>query len=166
MWRNKKLIVIALLAAVLAVGSIGGIVLAQTENGDEGQPGSRYEALLDKVCGIYEANTGTGIDSEQLILAFDQARKEMGDEALDNRLQNLIDQGEITQEEADQYKAWLQARPDTGPYRQQLKDWQQGRPDIPSEMKDWQQARPDVPLGGRSGRAGGHGFTGRIGRCP
>jgi hypothetical protein len=71
----------------------------------------------------------------------------MQDEALDRYLQNLVAQGRITQEQADQYKAWLQARPDMEPFRQQL--------------REWEQARPDVPLPGPLGRFGGPGFLHR-----
>jgi len=112
MWRSKKFIIVAVLAAVVLVGSIGGVVLAQTENGDDSQPKAQYEALLDKVCAIYEQNTGTAIDAQELQNAFDQAQSEMRDEALDSYLQNLVEQGKITQEQADQYKAWWQSRPD------------------------------------------------------
>ena len=110
MWRSKKFIVVAVLATVVLVGGIGGVVLAQTGNGDE--DGSQPKTLLARVCEIYEQNTGVAIDSQELEDAFIQARSEMRDEALNNYLKNLVDQGKITQEQADQYKAWWQARPD------------------------------------------------------
>jgi hypothetical protein len=111
MWWSKKFIIIAVLAAVALVGSISGIVLAQSGNGDNSQPKAQYQALLDKVCAIYEKNTGTAIDSGELQKAFDQARSEMRDEALNTYLQGLVDKGKITQEQADQYKAWLKSKP-------------------------------------------------------
>jgi len=137
MWRSKKFIVAVLIAVVL-VGSIGGTVIAQNGNGDDSQP----KTLLARVAEIL------GIDQQKLEDAFAQTRSEMQDEALDSRLQNLVNEGKITQEEADQYKAWLQARPATEQYRQQL--------------REWQQARPDMPLPGPFGRFGGHGFQGGI----
>ncbi len=73
---------------------------------------TQQEALLDRACAIYEENTGVAIDPEQLQVALDQARSEMQDEALKSWLQNLVDEGKITQEEADQYLEWWQARPD------------------------------------------------------
>jgi len=112
MWKSKKIILVLVLAIAALVATTTGVVFAQTENGDESEPEARYEALLDRVCAIYEENTGNAIDSQQLKGALDQARQEMRDEALGNKLQNLVDQGEITQEEADQYKEWWQARPD------------------------------------------------------
>jgi hypothetical protein len=129
MWRSKKFVVVALLAAVLLVGSIGGVAFAQTENGDESQPKTRCGDLLDKVCEIYEQNTGVTIDQEALKDAFSQAqgemknrfemrpqalqnRPEMGPEAMQNHLQNLVDKGKITQEQADALQEWWEARPD------------------------------------------------------
>jgi hypothetical protein len=113
MWRSKKFIIAAVLAAVVLVGSIGGVVLAQTGD-EENSPQARQAALMEKVCAIYEENTGTAIDLEELQKAFDQARDEMQSEALDKYLQSLVDEGKITQEEADQYKAWLESKPDIG----------------------------------------------------
>jgi len=112
MWRSKKFTVIALLATVLLVGSIGGVALAQTGNGEESQPDTHHEALLDRVSEIYEEKTGTAIDPEELKAAFAQARSEMcpeplqdgrmiGPEARQERLQSLVEQGKITQEQAD-----------------------------------------------------------------
>jgi len=112
MWRSKKFIVGVVLAAVLLFGSIGGVALANTENGDDSQPEARYEALLDRVCEIYEENTGVAINPPELEDAFAQARREIRDEGADRYLQNLIDQGKISQDEADQHQEWFQARPD------------------------------------------------------
>jgi hypothetical protein len=111
MWRSKKFIIIAVLAVVVLAGSIGGVALAQTSN-DNNQPAAQQQTLLDKVCAIYEQNTGVAIDSGELQKAFDQARSEMRDEALNNYLQGLVDKGKMTQEQADQYKAWLESKPD------------------------------------------------------
>jgi hypothetical protein len=111
MWRSKKFLLVTVLAVVLLAGSIGGVALAQTGT-DDSQLKAQDNVLLDKVCAIYEQNTGVAINSEELEKAFDQARSEMQDEALDNYLKNLVDQGKLTQEQADQYKAWLESKPD------------------------------------------------------
>jgi hypothetical protein len=143
MWRSKKFIVIALLAAVVVVGSTAGVVLAQTENGDDSQP----QTLLERVADILVAK-GINVTSEQLQEAFTQARSDIYDEALDSRLKKLVDEGKLTEEEAAQYKAWWQDRPDMEPFQQQLREWQEDRPDMP-------QLGP-----GPLGRFGGHDFRG------
>jgi hypothetical protein len=112
MWRSKKFIIIAVLAVVLLAGSIGGVALAQSGDENNSQPPAQNQTLLDKVCAIYEQNTGVAIDSGELQKAFDQARSEMRDEALNNYLQKLVSEGKMTQEQADQYKAWLKSKPD------------------------------------------------------
>jgi len=112
MWRSKKFLLVTVLAVVALVGSIGGVALAQSGNGDTDQPVAQHQAMLDKVCAIYEENTGTAINSEELQQAFEQARSEIQDEARNNFLQGLVDEGKITQEEADQYKAWLESKPE------------------------------------------------------
>ncbi len=111
MWRSKKVIAITVLATLLVIGSIGGVVLA-TDNGDDGEPEAKYEALLDRVCEIYQENTGVAIDQEALKDAFAQAQSEMQTEALENYLQSLVDEEKITQAQADEYLDWWQAKPD------------------------------------------------------
>jgi hypothetical protein len=98
-------------AAVLA-GCLAGVVFANPENGDNNQPESKCGALLDRVCEIYQENTGVAIDSQQLKDAFVQAQDETELNALESRLQSLVDQGKITQKEADQYLEWWKSKPD------------------------------------------------------
>jgi len=113
MWKTKKGILVALLVGVLLVGSIGGAVaFAQTGNDNGSQPKAQDDTLLDKVSAIYQKNTGVAIDTQQLKDAFAQAQSEMRDEAMQSRLQNLVGQGKITQDQADAYLKWSQAKPD------------------------------------------------------
>jgi hypothetical protein len=113
MKRSKKLIIIAVTVAAVLAGTLNGVVFAQTENGDDSQPETKWEVLLDRVLEIYEEKTGVAIDQEALKDSFIQALSEMRTEALQNRLQNLVDEGRITQGEADEYLEWWQAKPDT-----------------------------------------------------
>jgi polyhydroxyalkanoate synthesis regulator phasin len=105
-------------AQTLSEGVTGGVVVAVTTSSnnteDQSQVTDRYQAVLDRACAIYEEKTGATIDSEQLGDALDQAQSELQEEALETRLQNLVDDGQITQEEADQYLEWWQSRPDIG----------------------------------------------------
>jgi len=116
--RKRKWFIPVLVAVLLIGGITGGLVVAannsssNTTAGNQTQAADRYQALLDKVCAIYEEKTGVAIDSEQLKAALQQAQSEMKGEALQNWLQDLVDKGKITQEEADQYLKWWQSRPD------------------------------------------------------
>ncbi|NQT04854.1 MAG: hypothetical protein HQ577_02470 [Dehalococcoidia bacterium] len=127
MWRSKKFIVIAVLAAVVLVGSIGGVVLA-ADNGDTDPRQAHFDTMLDKVCEIYNTNTDPDIDREALKDAFIQARSEilpedmpkfrqMDPEAMQDHLQELFDQGKITQEQFDEMKARFESMPEGSPFR-------------------------------------------------
>ncbi|MGA8848366.1 MAG: hypothetical protein WB564_00860 [Dehalococcoidia bacterium] len=117
--RKRKWFIPVVVASVLLIGGIvGGVVVAgddissNTTAGNQTQAADRYQALLDRACAIYEEKTGVAIDSGQLKDALEQARSEMQNEALKSWLQNLVDNGKITQQEADQYLEWWQSRPD------------------------------------------------------
>lgn len=115
--RKRKWFIPVVVVSVLLIGGIAGGLIAAADDSssnteDQSQTADRYQALLDRTCAIYEEQTGVAIDSEQLKDALKQARGEMRDEALESRLQDLVDNGKITQEEADQYLEWWQSRPD------------------------------------------------------
>ncbi len=125
MWRNKRFIIFTVLAAVLLAGSIGGIALA-ADNGNNSQPEAQPEVMLDRICEIYQQKTGEAIDKEALKDAFTQATSEMRAKALENRpemsleviqsrLQKLVDEGKITQEQADAMLKRWESRPDIPP---------------------------------------------------
>ena len=115
--RKGKWFVPVVVASILLIGGItGGVVAAASDNSisaeEQIEAANRYQLLLDRACAIYEEETGVAIDQEQLKDALKQARQEMRQEALENWLQKLVDNGEITQEEADQLLEWWQSRPD------------------------------------------------------
>ena len=118
MLRRKWFIPVVL--SLLLIGSVvGGLVALADDSSinpeDQAETVGRYQILLDRACAIYEEETGVAIDSEQLRDALNQARAELHEEALKNRLQNLVAEGHITQEEADQFLEWWQSRPDIKP---------------------------------------------------
>ena len=114
MWRSKRLIIAFMLVVVILVGSISGVVLA-AENGDTNRPETKGDTLLDRVCEFYEEKTGVAIDQEALKDAFVQAQGDIRTEAMETRLEYLVDQERITQEQADEYLEWWQAKPDALP---------------------------------------------------
>ena len=95
----------------MLAGTIGGVVYAQTGSGDNART-ANVTALFDKVASIYQQNTGVAIDSQELQKAFSQAGSELRSQAMDKYIQGLVDQGKLTQKQADDYKAWLKSKPD------------------------------------------------------
>ena len=114
MWKTKKgILLLALLVGVLLAGSIAGVVAFAQSGSDSGsQATTQVNTLLDKVSQIYQKNTGVSLDTQQLKDAFTQAQTEMRSEALQSWLKNMVDKGTITQEQADAYLKWWQAKPD------------------------------------------------------
>ena len=107
MWRKRKWLIVAAVALVviLMAGIIGGVVYAQTTTPTP-TPDNQGKTLLARVADIL------GIDQQKLEDAYNQAKKEMSDEALTSKLDTLVKAGKLTQEQADQYKQWWESRPD------------------------------------------------------
>ncbi len=161
MWRSKKLIFIEVLIGVALLATVGMAAVAHAN--DENTAQNSTTNLMEKVAEIYQANTGAVIDPQELEKAFRQALQEMRTMALDEFLQKLVEEGKITQEQADEFKAWLQAKPDI--FTEELKEWLESRPDIPGLFG--QNGGGFMPFGGvHHGRTGiGEGFGLRSHDC-
>jgi hypothetical protein len=129
MWKRNKIFISGIVLMVVLAGTLGGVAVAQANDSNTNPPQSSNNTLLEKVATIYQANTGTAIDPQELEKAFQQAGQEIKSEALDNYLKKLVEDGKITQEQADQFKAWLDARPAFP--TDEFKKWMESRPDIP-----------------------------------
>lgn len=136
---KKKLIITAVLCVVVLAAVLGGFAIASADDEDTANvTASPRTDLLEKVAEIYEQNTGTAINPVELEKAFQEAHTAMQSARLDQVLQALVEKGKITQEEADQWKAWWNSRPDNA---------------LTDEFKSWLEARPDIPafFGGMQG---------------
>jgi hypothetical protein len=163
MTKRKKLIAGILVAAMALTG-----VLVGTISADDQGSANPQTTLLARVAEIL------GINQTDLQNAFQQAMTEERDArqaemqaAQDARLQNLIDQGVLTQEQVDQWKAWLEARPDNS---DAMKAWLAERPDMGDASAAAPGLRNMLPgrLGGRGMMPGGGTWGGRGfgGQCP
>ena len=114
--RRRKWFISVILSIVLIGGIAGGVMVAADDGSgnvdQQNQLADRHQELLDRVCAIYQENMGVAIDPEQLKDAMHQAGGELREEALESKLQNLVEDGKLTQEEADNYLEWWQSRPD------------------------------------------------------
>ncbi len=100
---TKRWLFVTLLVAVLAAGIAGGAVLA---NGDGTEGNSPMESFVSRVATIL------GLEDAVVQDAFQQAARETRSEALQRKLDRLVDQGRLTLEQADEYKEWYQSRPE------------------------------------------------------
>ncbi len=100
---RKRWLLVALLVGALALGIMGGTVLAQ---GGGNGPASPFKGFASRVAAIL------GLDETKVQDAMTQAAREMQDDALQQRLDDMVAQGRMTQEQADQMKQWYQSRPE------------------------------------------------------
>ncbi len=101
---RKRWVFPGLLAVIVAIGAIGGTVMAQETDGDDDGAESRKDVIArvaDKL----------DIDETELRTAFDEARAEIRDEQIDARIDKLVDAGRITAEEGEELKTWYDSRP-------------------------------------------------------
>ena len=109
MWRTKRFMLIALIATVVLAGSIGGIALAQNDEDEEEE--EQVETIFDKVADVL-IRDDVNITSDQLKDAFTEVKENMRTEAMDKFMDKLVEEEILTQDEADEYLEWWQAKPD------------------------------------------------------
>ena len=94
---------LSLVLGILAIAVTGGAVLAHRDGVDGQAPSNNFASRVASILGLEDA---------QVKDAFHQARKEIQAEALQWKLDRQVEQGHITQEEADEYLEWYQSRPE------------------------------------------------------
>jgi hypothetical protein len=107
MWRKKKWIIIAVAAALILVGGVVGVA-AYAQTPSPTQP-DQSKTIIGRVATILH------LPQAQVQAAFNQAQKDQKNDAETARLNALVAQGKLTQKQADDYKAWLQAKPNVPP---------------------------------------------------
>ena len=83
--------------------------------------------------------------------AFKEDRESNHQEALDDRLQKLVEDGKITQAQANEYKAWLEAKPDDIPpvrpgMLEKLVEEGKITQAQADEFTKWLESKPDMPM--------------------
>ena len=100
---RKLRIILPIVIAVVALTTISlSVVLAQENEGGD----SNASRLAAKVAEIL------GLDTAVVDDAIKQAREELRDEAIQNKLNALVENGKLTQEQADEYLNWIQSKPE------------------------------------------------------
>jgi hypothetical protein len=126
MRKRTKFLVIAVVAVLVLTAGIATTAFASGSSGEEGD-GAKVilaENVQDVVTDEGDEDEGPlqtfiskvanilGVTEEELTDAFEQACREMCDEALEQRLQEAVENGYLTEGEAAQILEWWQSRPD------------------------------------------------------
>ncbi len=106
MSKKVRVLISALVATLLlTIGSVT-TVMAEGEEETTPPPEATANGLLERVAGIL------GIDEEDLSNAFEQARQEMCEDAFTSHINQAVEEGLITQEQAADILEWWEQRPD------------------------------------------------------
>jgi hypothetical protein len=101
--------ILYIVAGLLVAGLLLAGISAAATYADNGQ-GAAGSKVLDRVAQILN------IDKTALANAFKQASTEMRQQNTDNMFAKWVADGKLTQAQADQYKAWLAAKPAGVPF--------------------------------------------------
>ena len=107
---RKRWVVIPVVVLALTVALVGGVLLAEG-TGDDGSGGSDVSDEGNKGFAARVAEI-LGMEEDTVADAVKQAKQEMYEEKLQAKLDALVESGRITQEEADEYKEWVDSRPE------------------------------------------------------
>ena len=106
----RKRWLIGLLIAAVALATIGGVALADTGDvppvNETADSGTSITPLLEKVADIL------GVEPTTLNDAYQQAREDLSTEGLWSWLDTLVENGNLTEDQAAEIESWLYALPD------------------------------------------------------
>ena len=108
-WRerrtlSKRKITLLAAVAVLVLGLTAGVVMAQESGDGETSPAKTFAGRVAEILGLEEATVQS---------AFTQARRAGEDAAYRSRLDRMVENGRLTQEDADARFTWFEGRPDS-----------------------------------------------------
>jgi len=115
--KVKTLISVLVVALLLAVGAT--TVMAEGEEETTPPPETGTNGLLERVADILE------IDQEDLIDAFKQAQQEMREGTFIRALNQAVEEGLMTQEQAGEIIKWWEAGPDD-----EIREWWGQKPEV------------------------------------
>ena len=96
---RRRWILLPVAVTVLAIGVFtAGAILAQGLGTGDGSLALRVATIL-------------GLDEAQVQEAIDQARGDMRAEAIRSKLDGLVAEGRITEEQGDEYLVWFESKP-------------------------------------------------------
>lgn len=102
---KKRWFIVPVAAGLLALALTGGAIFAQGNDAEHG--GQGRQGIITRVSEILDLDESTVKD------AFSQAHQEQQEAGLQNKLDQLVVNEKLTQEEADSIWQWYQDKPDT-----------------------------------------------------
>ncbi len=97
---KRKPLIVLLSVGVLALASVGGVIIAS------GDSGSGKEGIQERAAEIL------GVETSDLQNALAQARQEAADAKIESLIDSAVEDGDITESEATEIRDWLADRPE------------------------------------------------------
>ncbi len=110
---RRKWLVVPVLATLLLTGVIAGTAFARDGSSDDSSGVSRFVEILAGKLGIGEEELRTALDETRDELQAE--RKAAWEQQLRDKLAAMVEEGRITQEQADEYLDWYLNPPAIAP---------------------------------------------------
>ncbi len=123
MTNSKKLIAGVLVATMALAGVLVGTISADEET--DARPGAGITARVAELLGLDRGDVENAF--RQAVQEQREERQAQMEAAREARLQDLIDEGVVTQEQVDAWEEWLASRPDN---QDAMRAWMESRPDM------------------------------------
>ena len=101
---RRKWLLIPALTALLLTGAIAGTAFAQNGSSEDSSPKSRFVEILAGKLGIGEEELQTALEETKAELQAE--RKAAREQQLRDKLAGMVEEGTVTQEQADEYLDW------------------------------------------------------------
>ena len=101
---KRKWLVIPALVALLVTGAIAGTAFAQSDSDDDSSSVSRFVEILADKLSIGEEEVQTAVEETKEVLQAE--RKAAWEQQLRDKLAAMVEEGKVTQEQADEYLDW------------------------------------------------------------
>lgn len=101
---RRKWLIVPALTALLLTGAITGTAFAQSGSDDDSSSASRFVEILAEKLGIDEDQVQTAVEETKAELQAE--RKAAWEQRLRDKLAAMVEEGKITQEQAEEYFDW------------------------------------------------------------
>ncbi|PKB66075.1 MAG: hypothetical protein BZY81_08360 [SAR202 cluster bacterium Io17-Chloro-G4] len=108
--QKKRWIIVSLIVGLLTIGITAGVAMGHGGGEDRESALNNFASRVATILGLQESKVQDAFtQAKEETRAANQAAKEA---RLQDKLNQLVEDGSITQEQADQYMEWLQSRPE------------------------------------------------------
>ena len=168
---KKRWLIVPIMAGLVALFATAGAILAQGNGSRGGAPLNGVVSRMAEILGLEETTVHS---------AFNQAVREQQDAAVQSKLNRLVNDEKLTQEQADDVIQWYRSRPDPALYLRgiifrseeavqrildRMVEMERITQEEADQVAEWHHSRPDdLPTRGYGRGSKRHGSRHGLGR--